>query len=180
MTGLSGQAYAERRRPDAADTPLAGVKVVALPRSEALVRRLTTLREGARESAQAYRGAATLIQKARETYEKELWEAGAAELVRTAVVDSAGRFDLGRLPEGRWIVLGTLDHFVRARTPTSNRKERDLYLKPPRLVGFRSRLIWLQEVSLSRAERAELTLTDRNVWFTGVVEERVLDAGPRR
>jgi hypothetical protein len=25
-----------------------------------------------------------------------------------------------------------------------------------------------------------LELTDRNVWFTGVIEDRVLDAGPSR
>lgn len=178
--GVTGRAYTERRKPDAPDTPLAGTTVVALPRSEALVRRLQQLREGARESAPAYRDAAGLMQKAREAYERELWEAGAADLVRTAVVDAAGRFDLGRLPEGRWIVVGTWDQFVEARAPKPGRKDREMYVRTPRLVGFRSRLVWLQDVDVTRAERAELQLTDRNVWFTGVVEERVLDAGPRR
>jgi hypothetical protein len=179
--GVSGRAYTERRKPDASDKPLAGATVVALPRSEALVRRLQQLRDGARDSAPAYRQAATLIQKAREAYERELWEAGAAELVRTAIVDADGRFDLGRLPEGRWIVLGTWDQFVDARASKPGRKDRETYLWVPRLVGFRSRLVWLQDVEVSRAEGGvELQLTDRNVWFTGVVEERILDAGPSR
>jgi hypothetical protein len=177
-SGVSGRAYSERRKPDAADTPLAGATVVAVPRSEALVRRLEQLREGARDSAPAYRQAATLMQKAREAYERELWEAGAADLVRTAVVDAHGRFDLGRLPEGRWMVLGTWDQFVEARGPKPGRKDRELYLRAPRLAGFRSRLLWLQDVAVGRAEGAELELTDRNVWFTGVVEDRILDTGP--
>ena len=178
--GVTGRAYAERRKPDAPDTPLTGATVVALPRSEALIRRLQQLREGARESAPAYRDAAGLMQKAREAYERELWEAGAAELVRTAVVDSAGRFDLGRLAEGRWIVVGTWEQYVDARAPKPGRKDRETYVRTPRLVGFRSRLVWLQDVDVTRAGPADLQLTDRNVWFTGVVEERVLDAGPHR
>jgi hypothetical protein len=178
--GVTGRAYAERRKPDAPDTPLAGATVVALPRSEALLRRLQQLREGARGSAPAYKDAAGLMQKAREAYERELWEAGAADLVRATVVDASGRFDLGRLPEGRWIIVGTWDQRLDARAPKPGRKERETYVQTPRLVGFRSRLVWLQDVDVSRTERPELRLTDRNVWFTGVVEERVLDAGPRR
>ena len=177
---VGGRAYAERRKPDAPDTPLTGTTVVAVPRSEALVRRLQQLRDGARESAPAYREAATLMQKAREAYEKELWTAGAAELVRTAVVDAAGRFDLGPLPEGPWLILGTWEQFVEAHAAKSARREREIYIGRPPLVGFRSRLVWLRDVVVSRTEGAELELTDRNVWFTGVVEERVLDAGPRR
>ena len=175
---VSGRAYAERRKPDGPDTPLAGATVVALPRSEGLVRRLEQLRDGARDSIPAYRQAATLMQKAREAYERELWEAGGADLVRTAIVDADGRFDLGRLPEGRWMVLGTWDQYVEASGPRTGRKERQTYLPSPRLVGFRARLLWLQDLALGRAERAEVELTDRNVWFSGVVEDRTVDTGP--
>jgi hypothetical protein len=177
---VAGKAYAERRKPDGPDTPLAGATLVALPRSEALVRRLEQLRAGARDSAAAYRQAAKLMQTAREAYERELWEAGGADLVRTAVVDAAGRFELSSLPEGRWIIVATWDELVDVRGPKTNRKERATFIRTPRLVGFRSRLIWLRDVGVTRNQRADLELTDRNVWFTGVVEERVLDAGPAR
>jgi hypothetical protein len=178
--GVSGRVYTERRRPEVADTPLAGATVVALPRSEALVGRLEQLREGARASAPAYREAATLMKKAREAYERELWEAGAAELVRTAVADPAGHFDLGRLPEGRWLVVAAWDQMVDARSPGASRRERERYVGNTRLVGFRVRLLWLRDVIVARGEAEELQLTDRNVWFTGVVEDREPDVRPSR
>ena len=174
-----GRAYAERPKPDAPDRPLTGAVVLAVPRSEALVRRLEELRAGARASASAYRAAAPLMQKARDAYEKALWEAGAAELVRTTSVDATGRFDLGRLPEGRWIVLASWDSAVKGHGGQSGRKEREIYAPSPRLLGVRTRLLWLQDLAVTREGRADLELTDRNVWFTGVVEERVLDAGGR-
>ena len=175
---VTGRVFAERRKVDGAELPLAGASVVAVPRSEALLRRFEHLREGARESATAYRDAALLMQRAREAYERELWEAGAPQLVRNAVVDSTGRFDLGSLPEGRWIVVAVWDRAVNAKAAKPDNKERGVYLPTPRLTGYRARLVWLREVAVSRADPASLELTDRNVWFSGVVEERVQDAGP--
>ena len=176
---VTGRAFAERRKVDGPDTPLVGASVVAVPRSEALLRRLEQLREGARGSANAYREAALLMQRAREAYERELWEAGAPQLVRNAVVDATGRFDLGRLPEGRWIILAVWDQLVTTKAGARpDTRERGVYLPTPRLTGYRSRLLWLREVSVDRADPAALELTDRNVWFSGVVEERMKDAGP--
>ena len=177
---LSGRIYAERRKPAGPDTPLTGATVVAVPRSEALLQRLQHLREEARTSAASYRGAALLIQKAREAYEKELWQAGAPDLVRATTVDSEGRFDLGPLPEGRWLVVGTWDQFHDVKGPRTSGQgqDRGKYVKDPRLVGFRARMLWVREIDVTRAEPAELEFTDRNVWFNGVVEDRV-DAGPR-
>lgn len=176
---VTGRAFAERRKVDGPDTPLVGTSVVAVPRSEALLRRLEQLREGARDSAGAYREAALLMQRAREAYERELWDAGAPQLVRNALVDSTGRFDLGRLPEGRWIIIAVWDRVVNSKGAKPDSKDRGLYLPTPRLTGYRSRLVWLREVAVHRADPAALELTDRNVWFTGVVEERVQDAGSK-
>jgi len=53
-------------------------------------------------------------------------------------------------------------------------------LPAPRLTGIRARLVWLREISVSADEPVALDLTDRNVWFSGVIEERTQDAGPRR
>jgi len=175
---VTGRVFAERRKVDGAELPLAGTSVVAVPRSEALLRRFEQLREGARESATAYRDAAIQMQRAREAYERQLWEAGAPQLVRNAVVDSTGRFDLGSLPEGRWIVVAIWDRAVNAKAGKPDSKERGVYLPSPRLTGYRARLVWLREVAVNRADPASLELTDRNVWFSGVVEERIQDAGP--
>ena len=71
---VTGRAFAERPKADAPDTPLVGTSVVAVPRSESLLRRLEQLRDRARDSATAFREAAALMQRARETYERQLWE----------------------------------------------------------------------------------------------------------
>jgi len=96
---------------------MAHAVVVALPRSEALVRRLDDLRAHARDSAAAYRETATQMRRAREGYEREVWQSGAADLVRSTMVDADGRFTLSDLPAGRWMVWATHSEFLDARSP---------------------------------------------------------------
>jgi hypothetical protein len=153
--------------------------VVVLPRSESLVRRLDELRAHARDSLGAYREAATQMRRARETYEREVWQAGGADLVRSTVVDSDGRFTLSDLPAGRWLVWATHSEFVEARSPKVPLRDRDRFRLPPRLVGYYAERAWLREVETSPRGATTVDLNDRNVWFAGVVEDRVLDAGSR-
>jgi hypothetical protein len=176
---ISGRAYTERRKPNADDTPIARTVVVVLPLSEALVRRLDEFRAHARDSATAYRDAATKIRRARESYERELWEAGGADLVRSTVVDTDGRFTLTDLPAGRWLVWATHSEFIDARSPKISLRDRERFRLPPRLVGYYAERAWLREVETTPGSAATVELNDRNVWFAGVVEDRVLDAGSR-
>ena len=181
VTGtIDGRVYAERPKPNAADVPLARAVVVALPRSEALVRRLDDLRAHARDSTAAYRDAATQMRRARETFELEVWQAGAADLVRSTVVDADGRFSLVDLPAGRWLIWATHSQFTDARSPRGQLRDRERFRLPPRLVGYYLERAWLREVETTPGAATTLELTDRNVWFAGVVEDRVLDAGPSR
>src|SRR3989454_8540569 len=181
VTGtIDGRVYAERPKPNAADVPLARAVVVALPRSEALVRRLDDLRAHARDSAAAYREAATQMRRARESYEREVWQSGAADLVRSTTVDADGRFTLSDLPAGRWMVWATHSEFLDARSPRYQARDRERYRLPPRLVGYYAERAWLREVDTTPGASTTLELNDRNVWFAGVVEDRVLDAGPSR
>jgi hypothetical protein len=177
---IAGRVYAERRTPDAPDVPLARAVVVALPRSEALLDRLGGLRAHARDSAAAYRDAATQMRAAREAYEREVWEAGSPDLVRSTVVDPDGRFTLTDLPAGRWILWGTYSEFVESRSPKGQPRDRERFRLPPRLIGYYRERAWLREIDAAPGTTAAVELTDRNVWFSGVVEERVLDAGPSR
>jgi hypothetical protein len=177
---IAGRVYAERRRPNADDVPMARAVVVALPRSEALVRRLDDLRAHARDSAAAYREAATQMRRARESYEREVWQSGAADLVRSTLVDADGRFTLSDLPAGRWMVWATHSEFLDARSPKFQPRDRERYRLPPRLVGYYAERAWLREVETTPGTSTTLELNDRNVWFAGVVEDRVLDAGPSR
>ena len=180
MVTIAGRVYTERRRPNAEDVPMARAVVVALPRSEALVRRLDDLRAHARDSAAAYRAAATQMRRARESYEREVWQSGAADLVRSTTVDADGRFTLSDLPAGRWMVWATHSEFLDARSPRYQARDRERYRLPPRLVGYYAERAWLREVDTTPGASRTLELNDRNVWFAGVVEDRVLDAGPSR
>ena len=180
MVTIAGRVYTERRRPNAEDVPMARAVVVALPRSEALVRRLDDLRAHARDSAAAYREAATQMRRARESYEREVWQSGAADLVRSTTVDADGRFTLSDLPAGRWMVWATHSEFLDARSPRYQARDRERYRLPPRLVGYYAERAWLRELDTTPGASTTLELNDRNVWFAGVVEDRVLDAGPSR
>jgi len=177
---IAGRVYTERRKPNAEDMPMAHAVVVALPRSEALVRRLDDLRARARDSAPAYREAATEMRRARERYEKEVWQSGAPDLVRSTMVDADGRFTLSDLPAGRWILWATHSQFMDKRSPAYQFRDRERYRLPPRLVGYYAERAWLREVETAPGTSMTLELNDRNVWFAGIVEDRVLDAGPGR
>ncbi|MEK7714873.1 MAG: Ig-like domain-containing protein, partial [candidate division NC10 bacterium] len=89
LGAVSGRAWEERRTLDAAEQPLAGTAVTLLPRSGVLRARLEEIRARARDSETVYRTSATAIRRAREAYEKDLWNAGAADLVQTTAVDGA-------------------------------------------------------------------------------------------
>lgn len=179
MVTIAGRVYNERRKPNSEDIPLARAVVVILPRSEALVRRLDDLRTHARDSGGAYRDAATQMRRAREAYEREIWQSGAPDLVRSTQVDADGRFALSDLPAGRWLVWATHSEFVEARSPKVSPRDRDRFRLPPRLVGYYAERAWLRELESTPGSSTVVDLTDRNVWFAGVVEDRVLDAGSR-
>ena len=178
LGAVSGRAWEERRTPDAAEQPLAGTAVTLLPRSGVLLARLEEIRARARDSETVYRTSATTIRRAREVYEKELWEAGAADLVRTTVVDAAGAFSVADLPAGEWMLIATRSVFVHRPSSRSNPRERKTYLPRLRLIGYNAVSVWLRELTVAAGETRVVELSDRNVWFTGIEEERVLDADP--
>ena len=175
---VSGRAWQERRTPDGAEQPLGGTAVTLLPRSGALLARLEEIRARARDSETAYRTSATAIRRAREVYERELWNAGAADLVQTTVVDGTGAFSVADLPAGEWMLIATRSVFVDKPSPRSNPRERKTYLPRLRLIGYTAVSVWLRELTVAAGETRVVELSDRNVWFTGVEEERVLDADP--
>ena len=176
---ISGRVYNERRKPSADDVPMTHAVVVVLPRSETLLRHFDDLRVHARDSLDAYRDAATQMRQAREQYERDVWQAGGADLVRSTVVDAQGRFTVSDLPAGRWMVWATHSEFVEARAPKVPKRDRERFRLPPRLVGYYAERAWLREVEAAPGQAATVELNDRNVWFSGVVEDRVLDAGSR-
>lgn len=175
---ITGRVFAERRTPNGPDTPLVSATIVLLPRSEDFLATVETIRRGARDTPTAYRTAAVEIRKAREAYEKRLWQAGAADFVRPTSVGTDGAFRFDEVPAGRWMIVATHGTYYASggslRTPQRERRRFDV---DPRLRGYTATLVWLREVQVSKDAIEQVELTDRNLWFSGVVEDKERDAG---
>ncbi len=175
---VTGHAWEERQKPGGVAQPLGGAVVTLVPHSSALTARLEEIRTRSRDSATAYRASARAIRLAREAYEKSLWEAGAADLLRTSVVDTTGGFRVEDVPAGPWLLIVTRSVRVGKASPRATKRERETYAPALRLMGFSAVSVWVRELTVSAGRIEELELTDRNVWFTGIEEERTLDARP--
>ena len=95
------------------------------------------------------------------------------------LVDADGRFTMTDLPAGRWLVWATHSEFVDAASPKMSLRDRERFRLPPRMVGYYAERAWLREIETTPGSPTTVELNDRNVWFSGVVEDRVLDAGSR-
>lgn len=174
---VRGRAYAERRTPSGAELPLAGTVVRLLPRSGELAGRLEEIRAHARDSERAFIAAATAMRVAREAYERRVWEAGFPELTRATVADATGSFSVADVPAGDWVLIGTRSVFVSRPSPRATPRDREVYLPRMRLMGYHTVSVWLRDLSVAGGRTETIELSDRNIWFTGVVEDRTLDAG---
>jgi hypothetical protein len=173
---VAGRIYEERKRPELPDHPLAGAAVVVVPRSSDVLRKLEEIKRGARNSDDDYRAAAPSILAVRRAYEKELWDSGAVDLVKSTTVDVEGRFVVADLPAGDWLLFAT--HTVKIDKHAGlGPKQRGVYTPRTHLTGFQRVTIWLREVTISSGRSESVDLTDRGAWFSGVVEERAPDAG---
>jgi hypothetical protein len=175
---VAGHALEERRTAGGVERPLVGTVVTLVPHSPTLVARLEEIRARSRDSAKAYRASARAIRLAREAYEKEVWEAGAADLVRTSVVDAGGVFRLEDVPSGAWLLIATHSVSIDKASPRATKRERETYAPALRLTGFNAVSIWVRAVTIFAGRVENVELLDRNVWFSGVEEQRALDVGP--
>jgi hypothetical protein len=182
LGSVRGRAFEERRRPSAPDLPFAGTAVTLLPHSDAWLVGLDAIKRGARDSMNAYRDAATAVRRSRDAYEKSLLEAGGGDLPQTVMADQEGGFKLDSVPAGQWILFASRSTFVsrtpQARpTPGGAAPSRPPPLPSPflpfdKLGGYHIVTYWVRTLTLSAGVPAAVELTDRNVWFTGVVESR--------
>lgn len=174
---VEGRVYEHPRKPQAPEVPLPGASVVLVPRSETLGRALEDVKRHARDSARAYREAVTRMRRAKEAYERELSQAGGADLVRALSVDADGTFRALDVPAGDWLVIVSVADFVKAASVRATSKERDKYQISPRVTGYETVRLWMREVTVTPGGRQSVDFNDRNVWFSGVAENRVMDTG---
>jgi len=146
---VTGRIYEERKRPETPDHPLAGAAVIVLPKSADVLRKLEEIKRTARNSADDYRTAG----------------------------DADGRFVVPDLPAGDWLLIATHAVKIDKHTDVSASKKRGVFAPGTRLTGYQRVMVWLREVTVSKGQSENLELSDRSAWFSGVVEERLPDAG---
>lgn len=168
---IAGRVVEERRKPDAHEQALPTTVVTLVPRSDALLRRLDAIKRHARDSLEAYRHAAPRLRREQEDYERALWEAGAADLVRVTQVDGDGRFSFAGVPRGPWLLIGWHSVVVDVKSTPPGRRERHVFAPGARVDRYRAVTVWLREVSVESDAGETIDFTDRNAWFTGVIEE---------
>jgi hypothetical protein len=177
LGGVAGQAVTENLRRGASPQPVSDVAVMLVPRSQAFLGELESIRSRARHDMNAYRTSAHDVTEARRVYERALWDSGASELVRATTVDPGGRFSIEGLPAGAWLLIAQRAVFVPKKPETMAKRDRELFDRQPRLTGYYAVTFWLRELTIAPGQSTDIELTDRNAWMTGIAEER-LDAGP--
>lgn len=167
---VRGRVFEESRRPGAPERPLAETVVTLFPRSEAFLRRLAVLKATSRDSVEAYAHAVPAIRRAREDHERALREAGAADLIHTRLVAVDGTFTFDSVARGEWVLMGwrSVSGHERAAGRQA-RKESRRFAPTPRVVTSQMVTVWLRELSVE-PRVLEIELTDRNVWFSGLVD----------
>jgi hypothetical protein len=151
-------------------SPLAGLVVVLVPRSDALLDSLERVKRRSRDSVTAYRTAIPEMRQLVETFLQSARSSGDVQVVPRASVDEAGRFVLDEVPAGSWILLGRRAVYV-DRAFKDKRKETGTYQAQPRLIGYERVMVWLQAVTVEPGHGQSVELTDRNMWFEGVEEK---------
>jgi len=174
--GVTGRIYEESKRPKAPDQPLTGAAVIVLPKSADIVRKLEDIKRAARNSADDYRAAGPSIMALRRAYEKEIWDSGAVDLVKSTTADADGHFTLTDLPAGDWLLIATHTVKIDKHATVGPPKQRGVYAPKTHLTGYQRVTVWLREVTVENGRSENVDLTDRGAWFSGVVEERAPDA----
>jgi hypothetical protein len=174
---VEGRLFSQPTTPTGKPRPLAGVTVTLLPRAADLLAKLERLKQRARESSSSFAAAAPGMFRAREAYEHQLLTAGAPDLASMVQATPEGTFRFEEVPAGAWVVLAWQATPVDLSSQKMKAKERNLYLPQTRLQGFHSVTIWLRELNVTGGAAVTEEFTDRNSWFRGVVEDRVLDTG---
>lgn len=174
---VTGRAAAEGATPKAPEQPLIGVSVTLLPRSEALLFRFREIQRQARRDLGVYRASGSALVEARRAYERALSNAGAADLVLYTEVGPDGTFELERVPAGDWLLIAQRAVFVSKASTSLNKRDREIFLRQPRLTGYYTVTVWLRELTMVSGRSEHVGLSDRNAWMIAIQEERILDAG---
>jgi DNA-binding transcriptional LysR family regulator len=167
---VSGRVFEEPPKPAAAERPVTDTVVTLVPRSPEFRDRLEQIKRHARDSLASYTKAVADIRRERQAYERGFNNVEGLP-VRSMTVDSAGRFAFDAVSAGDWLVIGWHSTFVKAPGDAVTKKDRSRFTLTPHAPGFQKVTIWLVDVTIGTSPAEPIDLTDRNAWFSGVLEE---------
>jgi hypothetical protein len=159
-------------RPGQPPASLTDVSVTLVPRSPTLLAELDRIRERSRREPDALRTSARAVAQARRDFERALWQAGAADLVRFTAVEPDGTFALERIPAGAWVLMAQRAVFVPKPGSSPSKRDRDIFEPRSPMTGYYAVTIWLRSLSVRAGESESVELTDRSAWMTAIAEER--------
>ena len=175
---LTGRLFVEPARPDEAVKPLGGVTVLALPGAPPLWTGLDRLRQEYRSSAANYTTVLARFERLIQDYRREVEREGGEQLVRTAVADPDGRFELD-LPGGSWVLV--VSHSTVSPTkqpppkpkppPAARLNVPPLLPAPPPPTKVKEVSLWAYRVEVPAGRDVLVELHDRNRWLTHLVKE---------
>lgn len=181
---VSGSAHAGSRTPAGSAIPYESVAVKLFPSSPEFEGELDGAKAALKDSLRTYVAAADRVTAARGAYERALVSAGAGHLIREEVSSPAGHFRFRAVPAGQWLLIAwrSVEHATPGRKVP--RREADRFVGNVERTGHLVVTYWRTRLEVSAGKVAEVALTDRNVWMTGVLEgvrppETAGDAGRR-
>ncbi len=164
---VDGQAYADAPRPSAPPVPNADVSVLLLPYSTGFASALDRVKDHYRDSLNRYMGVVADVSAERAAQESALLWAGGGELIRGEVSDEHGAVRLADVPAGEWLLLAWRE--VRHSGKGGRPDPRDT--GAPASTGYAVVTFWRMRLDVRAGEATEVSLTDRNVWLTGIRED---------
>src|SRR3989442_3286063 len=93
------------------------------------------------------------------------------------VVDLEGRFSVGGLPAGDWLLLATYSVKIDKHSAGHASKQRGVYVPGTHLTGYQRVTVWLREVTITGGGSPKVGLTERGGSVAGGIQERATGAG---
>jgi len=174
---VAGHAVGDAPRASAPPVPYEGVSMLLLPYSAALEAELDGIKDRFRDSLGNYMEAIADVRAARMTYERALLAVGGGELIRGEVSDGRGMARLAQVPAGEWLLLAWREQPHPGKAPKLRPRDLTVFRDIPVSAGYSVVSYWRMRLQVRAGETIPVEINDRNVWITGIHEERYLIEG---
>jgi hypothetical protein len=175
---LEARALTDAQTPSLPPVPVAGVTVALLPWSADVQARLEAVKAGSRDSMKAYLGAVSAVRGVLSAWGENVSAGGGQDLVRHSTTDSGGAVRFADVPAGDWLLVAWRSEAMRPARSIKPRRDDANFAAGPAATGYTVVSVWQSRVAVSPGQAAEIALTDRGVWLSGVDTQAEAQAPP--